>query len=132
MPWAGFKIDYERGVPLYRQIVEAIRIAVNSDDLEPGQQLPTIHELAAELCINPNTVARAYRELEASGYLSGRRGQGTFVSDEKVPAPVAPKGKERQRILRAIYREAIAHGARYSLTPAEIVRHFQRAIDEST
>jgi GntR family transcriptional regulator len=83
------------GLPLYLQIVNQIKHLVAARRLKPGQELPPIRALAEKLLINPNTVARAYRELEAAGILTSRRGAGTHVSDEGSPLA----RKERLRIL---------------------------------
>lgn len=80
-------IDYDRGVPVYRQIYEAVITALASGALDREEQLPTIHELAHQLEINPNTVARAYRELEQAGHIVAHRGRGTFPAAEQPPQP---------------------------------------------
>jgi len=83
------------GVPIYLQIVQQIKHLVASRRLRPGQELPPIRDLAQELLINPNTVARAYRELEAAGLVTSRRGAGTHICDEGSPLA----RKERLKIL---------------------------------
>ena len=83
------------GVPIYLQIVHQIKHLVASRRLKPGQELPPIRDLAQELLINPNTVARAYRELEAAGLVTSRRGAGTHICDEGSPLA----RKERLKIL---------------------------------
>lgn len=125
MPLA-LEIDYDRGVPVYRQIVEAVLAALSTGRLATQEQLPTIHELAARLDVNPNTVARAYRELERDGHIVTRRGRGTFAA----PLPAAAATVDREAVLRDIYRKAIAEGARHAIGAREIVRYFRRAIHE--
>ena len=83
------------GVPIYLQIVQQVKHLVASRRLVAGQELPPIRDLAAQLLINPNTVARAYRELEAAGIVNSRRGAGTHVCDEGSPLA----RKERLKIL---------------------------------
>ena len=83
------------GVPIYLQIVQQIKHLVASRRLKAGQELPPIRDLAQELLINPNTVARAYRELEAAGLVTSRRGAGTHICDEGSPLA----RKERLKIL---------------------------------
>jgi GntR family transcriptional regulator len=73
------------GVPIYRQIVNQVKYLVASGRLAPGEELPAIRALAEELVINPNTVARAYMELEHAGLVTKRHGSGTFVSDNGSP-----------------------------------------------
>jgi GntR family transcriptional regulator len=73
------------GVPIYLQIVQQVKYLVASGRLTPGEQLPPVRKLAEQLLVNPNTVARAYRELEAAGVLQTRRGSGVFASDAGSP-----------------------------------------------
>src|ERR1700739_3800374 len=88
-----FHLDLHSGVPVYRQIIDQVRGAIASAALTPGDQLPTVRQLAVDLAINPNTVVRAYRELELGGLLETHQGTGTFISDQKIPRA----GDERQR-----------------------------------
>lgn len=74
-----FRIDKHSGVPAYRQLVDQVREALQLGLLQPGDQLPTVREVVEQITINPNTVHRAYRELEHLGLTEGRTGQGTFV-----------------------------------------------------
>ena len=82
----SFSLDPENGVPIYRQIIRQIEHAVLSGRLRTGDKLPTIRSLAVELKINPNTIAKAYSELEIRGILTTLVGSGTFISDKK-PEP---------------------------------------------
>jgi GntR family transcriptional regulator len=121
------EIEYERGVPVYRQIVEAVIAALSTRRLASDEQLPTIHDLAARLDVNPNTVARAYRELERAGHIKARRGLGTFVA----PLPPGPaEAVDREAVLRDIYRKAIAEGSRYAIGAREIAHYFRRVTHE--
>ena len=120
MPLA-LQIDYDRGVPVYRQIYEAVTAALASGALARDEQLPTIHDLAQRLTINPNTVARAYRDLDQDGYISSQRGRGTF------PAPSrAPTADDKRRMLRSIYDKAVAEAAGHGIAAAEVVRFFHK------
>ncbi|OGR65514.1 MAG: hypothetical protein A2X31_00025 [Elusimicrobia bacterium GWB2_63_22] len=76
---AGLKIDHRSGRPVYAQITEGIKALIYGNRLKPGFQLPTVRALAEALDINPNTAARAYRELERDGVINSRVGRGTFV-----------------------------------------------------
>ncbi len=78
-------INPKDGKPIYRQIIEQVKYLIAAGRLQPGQELPTVRGLAQELLINPNTVARAYRELEQAGILLTRQGSGTFVSTQGTP-----------------------------------------------
>jgi GntR family transcriptional regulator len=77
----SFQIDQKSGIPIYIQIMDQIKHLLASGALQPGQQLPTIRELAVNLTINLHTVAHAYAELEREGFLTIQRGRGTFISD---------------------------------------------------
>ena len=89
-------ISTNDGVPIYMQIVQQVKYQVASGRLVPGAQLPSLRNLAQQLCINPNTVARAYRELETSGVITTRPGAGIYVA--QVESPLSTK--EKMRILR--------------------------------
>jgi GntR family transcriptional regulator len=82
-----FHLDAHSGVPTYLQLVQQVRQAVRLGILHPGDQLPTVKEVVGRLAINPNTVLKAYRELDHERLVEGRRGVGTFVSDELPPLP---------------------------------------------
>ena len=82
-----FHVEARSGVPTYLQIVQQVRQAVRLGVLRPGDQLPTVKEVVGSLAINPNTVLRAYRELDLEGVTEGRRGVGTFVSDGVTALP---------------------------------------------
>jgi GntR family transcriptional regulator len=80
-----FHLEARSGVPTYLQIVQQVRQAVRLGVLRPGDQLPTVKEVVSSLAINPNTVLRAYRELDVEGVAEGRRGVGTFVREQAAP-----------------------------------------------
>ena len=79
VPTIRFRLDRTSGVPAYRQLVDQVRHAVQLGNLVPGDQLPTVREAVKQIAINPNTVHRAYRELESQGVTEGRQGSGTFI-----------------------------------------------------
>ncbi len=81
-----FRLDPRSGVPTYLQLVQQVRHAVRLGLLQRGDQLPTVKEVVGRLAINPNTVLKAYRELDHEGLVTGRRGQGTFVCENLEPA----------------------------------------------
>jgi GntR family transcriptional regulator len=78
-PMIEFRLDRRSGVPAYRQIIDQVRHAIHLGILQPGDQLPTVREVVRQITINPNTVHRAYRELELQGLTEGRTGSGTFI-----------------------------------------------------
>ena len=79
-----FSIDLHSGVPVYRQLIDQVRSGIASGTLNAGDQLPTVRQLAVDLAINPNTVMRAYRELELGGLLETHQGTGTFIANKKL------------------------------------------------
>jgi len=121
-----FKLDLKSGVPFHRQIVDQIRYGIASDRLMPGEQLPTVRELAVHLQVNPNTVRKAYSELEILGILDTQQGTGTFVSDQQVEIGQA----EKQRMLGQICDELVARGHQYGFTLKEIVNHLNRRLKD--
>jgi GntR family transcriptional regulator len=120
-----FKLDLKSGVPFHRQIVDQIRYGIASDRLMPGEQLPTVRELAVHLQVNPNTIRKAYSELEILGILNTQQGTGTFVSHQQVEIGA----DEKKRMLRQICDEFVARGHQYGFTLKEIVTHMQRRIE---
>ena len=116
-----FRIDLKSGVPFYRQIIEQVKFAIARGDLQPGTQLPTVRQLAVDLSINPNTVIRAYREMEIEGLLETHQGSGTFVGDRKPEID----DLERLRMLDQIITEMLARASSYGLTLDEVLKGLQ-------
>lgn len=79
------RISQQDGTPVYQQVISQIQLLIATGQMEPGQKLPTVRALAADLVINPNTVARAYRELENLGLVTSRQGSGVFVNKAESP-----------------------------------------------
>ena len=96
-PLIHFRLDPRTGVAPYRQLVDQVRHAVSLGLLRPGDRLPSVREVVTQITINPNTVHRAYRDLEAEGLVAGQQGRGTFVREAPAPS-TAP---ERQAELHA-------------------------------
>jgi GntR family transcriptional regulator len=124
----GFKLDLKSGVPFHRQIVDQIRYGIASGRLLPGEQLPTVRDLAVQLQVNPNTVRKAYSDLELLGILDTQQGTGTFVSDQQVEIGDA----EKNRMLEQICDELVARGHQYNLTLKDIVEHLQGRLNHET
>jgi GntR family transcriptional regulator len=99
-----FRLDAVSGVPVYRQIIDQVCGALASSALVTGDQLPTVRQLAVDLAINPNTVVRAYRELELGGLIETQQGSGTFIGEGRLRNAPA----ERERQLNQIVEETIA------------------------
>lgn len=120
------RIDPADGVPIYRQIVNQIRYVVASGLLEPGDELPTIRALALQLKVTPNTIVKAYEELERAGVLQIRHGSGTFVSG----ASTRLADRERRRIIeqRIDALLAEAHHLGFSLEDLFKLIHRRQAL----
>src|SRR6478735_6715898 len=88
------KLDLHSGVPVYRQIIDQVRGGMASGALASGDQLPTVRQLAVDLQINPNTVMRAYRELELGGVLETHQGTGTFIANKKIERSSAERDRQ--------------------------------------
>jgi GntR family transcriptional regulator len=116
---AGFEfaLDLHSGVPVYRQLIDQVRAGVASGTLAAGDQLPTVRQLAVDLTINPNTVMRAYRELELGGMLETHQGTGTFISDKKPEKNTA----ERDRQLAQMAAEFAARAGAAGFTLEDLI-----------
>lgn len=99
-------INPKEGKPIYRQIMDQVKYLIASGRLRPGDELPTVRGLAQDLLINPNTVARAYRELEQAGILVTRQGAGTYVSTQGTPLSREACGRLLLERARAFAAEA--------------------------
>ena len=102
-----YRIDLSSGLPVYRQIIEQVRRAVASGLLKPGDQLPTVRDLAVELTVNFNTVSRAYMELQRDGIIVSGAGRGSFVAPQQAPPP-ADAGRLRAQLLPEVDRMLVA------------------------
>ena len=123
----NFLIDNKSGVPFYRQIIEQVKFAIGRGDLKPGEKLPTMRQLAVDLSINPNTVVRAYRELEIGGILDTHQGSGTFVSRREPDVD----SLERTRMLDQILTELLARASGYGFTLDEVLAGLRQRKEES-
>ena len=113
----SFHRDMASGVPVYRQIIDQILGGIASGALSPGDQLPTVRQLAVDLAVNPNTVVRAYRELEIRGVLSTQQGVGTFITT----LPVKPGDAERQRQLDQLVGSLMARAGSAGFSADDII-----------
>lgn len=121
-----FRVRPESGEPLYAQLLRQIKHAVATGTLEPGDQLPTVRELAEELVVNPNTVARAYREAKQEGLIESTRGRGTFVREEAVEL-TAPQRRER---LRPHLEQTVAEARALGFGPEELLSELRTVLRE--
>src|SRR6201993_5417253 len=110
-----FALDLHSGMPVYRQLIDQVRSGVASGSLTAGDQLPTVRQLAVDLEINPNTVMRAYRELELGGLLETHQGTGTFIANKKIEK----KSAERDRQLSQMAGEFPARGGAARFHPQD-------------
>ena len=113
----SFRLDDHSGVPVYRQLIDQVQGAIAAGVLKPGAQLPTVRLVAVELAINPNTVMRAYREMEIRGILDTQQGTGTFIADR--PAETSTDHRERQ--LNQLVSEFISRAGAAGLTIDELI-----------
>ena len=113
----NIRISESDGVPIYLQIVNQVKYLVASGRLVPGEELPPIRVLAEKLVVNPNTVARAYRELELGGLLDTHKGTGTFISDKKPEK----KTVERERQLSQMAGEFAARAGAAGFSLEELI-----------
>jgi GntR family transcriptional regulator len=121
-----FRLDLKSGVPVYRQVIDQILAGIASGALSPGDQLPTVRQLAVDLSINPNTVVRAYRELEIRRVLSTQQGIGTFITQQKVE----PDEAERQRQLTQLVGEFMARAGAAGFTAEDVLGRIQEFLNE--
>ncbi len=112
-----FYLDLKSGVPVYRQIIDQVLGAIASGALAAGDQLPTVRQVAVDLSINPNTVMRAYRELEIRAVLTTQQGTGTFIA----PTEVRPDEAERQRRLSQLTGELAARAGGEGFSLQEVI-----------
>ena len=101
----SFTLDPDNGAPIYRQIIQQIEYAILSGRLRPGDRLPTIRSLAVELKTNPNTIAKAYGELEIRGILATQVGSGTYISDKKPVVEDDSLSRKIQEVLARFLQE---------------------------
>jgi len=124
-----FSISPSHPMPLYAQLTRAIQFAIATGRLKIGEQLPTVRQLAVELRVNANTVAKVYAELERSGVLETRRGVGTFVCARHFEANTR---QDQEEILRELADRFIEEAGAMGFTPDDLLEHLQsRRIKET-
>ncbi|HLM56209.1 MAG TPA: GntR family transcriptional regulator [Pyrinomonadaceae bacterium] len=119
-------IDPSSGVPIYMQIVSQIKTGIAMGRLLPEDPLPSVRQLAVELSVNPNTVARAYLDLEYDGIIYKRQGAGTFVSGQGVEM----SKNERRKVLSELIEKALVEGVNLGLDERELRETFERVLDK--
>lgn len=121
-----FAIDTKSGVPFYRQIIEQVKCGIGGGSLQAGDRLPTVRQLAVDLSVNPNTVIRAYREMEIEGVLETHQGSGTFVGTRQPELDQV----ERQRMLDQILTDLLARAASYGFSLGEVLAGLRQREEE--
>ena len=119
-------LDHRHPTPLYAQIERGIRAAIANGRLATGDQLPTVRELAVDLKVNANTIAKVYLELERAGVLQTRRGVGTFVASGAAPPP--PKRGPRDPELRALVQRCLDEASARGFSADEVLRQLKQSI----
>jgi GntR family transcriptional regulator len=116
-----FRLDPQSGVPIYRQIIDQVTGGIAAGTLQEGIQLPTVRQLAVDLSINPNTVIRAYSELEIRGILNTEQGTGTFIGAPNVERDET----ERQHLLSRFVAEFVSRAGANGFTIEELMDQLQ-------
>src|ERR1700739_2374792 len=119
-----FALDLRTGVPVYRQLVDQVRAGIAAGTLAAADQLPTVRQLAVDLAINPNTVMRAYRELELAALLETHQGTGTFITHKKVEV----KSAERERQLGQLAGECAARAGVAGFTLEQLIERLSELV----
>ena len=122
-----FALDERSGVPVYRQIIDQVLGGIAAGKLRAGDQLPTGRQLAVDLAINPNTVVRAYRELEIREILATQQGTGTFLTDKKPPVDEL----ERRRRVGQLCGELLSRAGAEGIALPEIIGYLNELNSES-
>jgi GntR family transcriptional regulator len=117
----AFRLDEHSGVPVYRQLIDQVQAAIASGALTVGVQLPTVRQVAVDLAINPNTVLRAYREMEIRGLLDTEQGTGTFIADRKVEYSKS----EHDRKLTQLVGEFVSRAGAAGFTLKQVIQALQ-------
>jgi len=116
------RIDLKSGVPFYRQIIDQVKAAIATETIGPGDRLPTVRQLAVDLSINPNTVSRAYTELELTGLVETQMGSGTFVGNRQVEQDDI----ERRRLLDQICQEFLSRASTHGFTLDDVLENLEQ------
>lgn len=123
-------ISSNDGLPIYRQIIQQVKLLVAAGRLKPGDEMPPIRHLAEQLVINPNTVARAYRELESAGLLESRQGSGTRIASNGSPLSQREKNRLLAERIDTLLAEARQLGVRYEDVVALLNKRHSKLADE--
>lgn len=121
-----FHVDTSSGVPIYLQIVNQVKRATASGLLAEGDQMPSVRDLAVRLTVNPNTVAKAYQELEREGVINTIRGRGTFIAEQGIKLI----HEERVRVLREAIDKVLVEAHHLGISDQELSMLFAERLEE--
>lgn len=121
-----FGLDLHSGVPVYRQLIDQVQAGIAAGHLRVGDKLPTVRQAAVDLEVNPNTVMRAYREMEIRGILETQQGTGTFIAQKKIERSDLEHERQLQQLVGEVAARAGAHG----FTLAEVIEALQERAAE--
>jgi GntR family transcriptional regulator len=122
----AFRLDLRSGVPVYRQLIDQVQAGIASGTLTVGDRLPTVRQAAVDLEVNPNTIMRAYREMEIRGVLETQQGTGTFIAHKQIKRSEV----ERQRQLQQLAGEVAARAGAAGFSLTEVIEALkERAAD---
>ena len=115
-------VDLKSGVPIYRQIIDQVKSAIATGTLGPGDRLPTVRQLSVDLSVNPNTVSRAYNELDLTGLVETHMGSGTFIGHKRVERDEL----EHRRILDQICQEFLSRASSHGFTLEDLLDNLRQ------
>ncbi len=118
-------VDTRSGIPIYKQIVQQIEKGLMGGLLKPGDQLPTVREVALDLTVNPNTVARAYRELEYAGVIESIQGRGSFITAD-LPRP---SGEDKEKIIKKEIEDLVREARQLNVSPEKLEKMLKKALE---
>ncbi|QSH40096.1 GntR family transcriptional regulator [Lentisphaerota bacterium ZTH] len=122
----GIKLNFDGGMPIYLQVVNQIKHLIASRRLQPGSELPPIRKLAQSLLVNPNTVVKAYKELERQGIVFTKRGTGTFISEGHSPL----NKKEQKKVIGSLAGQLVTQAKLLNIPMAEIIQEIEKQFKE--
>ena len=123
-------IEFSSGIPVYRQIINLVYSEIGAGNLREGDRLPTIKQLTERFKVNPNTVAKAYRELDLKGVIQSRRGDGSFVS-ALTGGPLPMTDKQKKAKLDEIFGRIVAEARSCGITEEEIMAHMAERMGDN-
>lgn len=122
----NWKLEFHSGIPVYRQIVNRIQLAVANGELSQGEQLPTIRALHQQLDVNPNTVARAYRDLQHLGVIEAEQGSGCYVAPPKLGTGSGDPEQKRAKI-ESLASRLVEEARREGIPLSDLLKHFNQS-----